>query len=201
MSKIGILGGTFNPIHNGHIMLAQYCKQEIGLDKIIFIPTYTPPHKTNKYLVNENHRLEMCRLAVKELEGFEVSDVEIMRKGKSYTYQTLTFLKEVYPDDELYFIMGADMFLSLHTWKNPEIIFNLAKIIAIPRDENSINDLQNYYSSVIKSMGADAIILPNSVKQISSTQIRENINNKAMLISLLDENVLKYIEKNNLYRM
>ena len=66
MSKIGILGGTFNPIHNGHIMLAQYCKQEIGLDKIIFIPTYTPPHKTNKYLVNENYRLEMCRLAVKE---------------------------------------------------------------------------------------------------------------------------------------
>ena len=79
-----------------------------------------------------------------------MSDVEIMRKGKSYTYQTLTFLKEVYPDDELYFIMGADMFLSLHTWKNPEIIFNLAKIIAIPRDENNINDLYNILKNIFR---------------------------------------------------
>ena len=201
MSRIGILGGTFNPIHNGHIMLAQYCKNEVQLDKIILVPTCTPPHKSNKHLADESHRLKMCSLASNSLEGFEVSDVEIRRKGKSYTYETLSYFKEIYPDDELYFIMGADMFLSLHIWKNPEVIFSHSNIIAIPRDESNIADLQSYYSSVIQPMGAKAVILPNSVKQVSSTQIRDNINNKNIIKSLIDENVLDYIEKNNLYRM
>ncbi len=200
MSKIGILGGTFNPIHNGHIMLAQYCKKELGLDKIILIPTYTPPHKVSNDLASESHRLNMCSLAIDKLEGFEISDIEIQRKGKSYTYQTLTSLKELYFDDTLYLITGADMFLTLDKWKNPEIIFQNAVISAVPRNLSDYDELSNYYDNVISNMGAKAEILNNAVMQVSSTFIRENIDNYNLIETLINRNVYDYIVKNNLYR-
>lgn len=201
MSRIGIFGGTFNPIHNGHILLAQYCKDELELDKVILIPTYTPPHKSSDDLAYESDRLNMCRIACESLKGFEVSDIEIKRKGKSYTYQTLTSLKEIYPNDELFFIMGADMFLSLDRWKCPEIIFQKASIIAVPRDVSNVSELKNYYRNVIAPMGALAYILPNSVMQVSSTYIRENIDNYNTVKDLIADKVYDYIVLNKLYRM
>lgn len=201
MNKIGIFGGTFNPIHNGHIMLAQYCKEQLGLDKVIIIPTFTPPHKSSKDLAGVEHRLNMCKLAVINLSDYEVSDIEVLRKGKSYTYQTLTALKELYPDDIFYLITGADMFLTINKWKNPEVIFKNAVIVAVPRDMSDRESLQNFYSSVLKDMGARAEILPNAVVQVSSTFIRENIDNENIVRPLIDRNVYEYILKNNLYRM
>lgn len=201
MSKIGIFGGTFNPIHNGHILLAQYCKEEIELDRVILIPTYSPPHKESPDLAKETDRLNMCRLVCENIEGFEVSDIEIRRKGKSYSYQTLISLKEIYLNDELYFIMGADMFLSLDKWKNPEIIFQKASIIAVPRDNSDFYELNNYYKSVIAPMGAKAYILPNSVMQVSSSYIRENVENYNIVKNLIDRKVYDYIASNKLYRM
>lgn len=201
MSRIGIFGGTFNPIHNGHTMLAKYCKDELGLDKVILIPTYKPPHKESNDLANETDRINMCRLACEGYEEFEVSDIEIKRKGKSYSYQTLTSLKEIYYKDDLFFIMGADMFLSLDKWKNPEIIFQKASIIAVPRDISSVCKLEEYYKNVISSMGARAYILPNPVMQVSSTYIRENIENYNTVKDLIDRKVYDYIISNNLYRM
>ncbi len=200
MSKIGILGGTFNPIHNGHIMLAQYCKEQLGLDKIILIPTFTPPHKVSNDLASEEHRLNMCRLASVNLDGYEVSDIEILRKGKSYTYQTLTSLKELYPDDTLYLITGADMFLTLDKWKNPEIIFEKAIIAAVPRNLSDYDELNAFYESILKNMGAKAEILCKPVLQVSSTFIRENIDDSDVISPLIDRNVYEYIVKNNLYR-
>lgn len=200
MKRIGILGGTFNPIHKGHILLAQYVKSELELDRVILIPTYTPPHKLSPDLADEEHRLNMCRLATIELEGFEVSDVEIKRKGKSYSYQTLSSLKELYPDDELVFITGADMFLTLDKWKNPDIIFRKASIAAIPRDNSDSEKLRAYYREVISKMGAKVYILPQPVMQVSSSFVRENIKNSMIIQKLLDKNVYDYIVKNNLYR-
>lgn len=200
MRKIGILGGTFNPIHNGHIQMAEYARSELRLDKVIFIPTYTPPHKDSVNLTSEAHRLKMCRIACEVSNSFEVSEIETERKGKSYSCDTLTSLKEIYPEDELYFIMGADMFLCLEKWKNPEIIFEKADIIAIPRNINEANELEQYYYSVLKDMGARAHILPKSVVQVSSTFIRENIEDKNSALKFLNENVYKYIVENNLYR-
>lgn len=200
MSKIGILGGTFNPIHKGHILLGEYCRKNLSLDKIMLIPTYTPPHKSSNQLAGETHRMDMCRIATENLSDFSVSDIEIQRKGKSYTYQTLTALKEIYPKDTLYLIMGADMFLSLDKWKNPEIIFEKAVIVAVPRNESDKNDLNVYYSSVIKNLGAKAIILDEPVMQVSSTYVRDNIDNYKLIESLVDRNVYNYIVKNNLYR-
>lgn len=201
MKKIGVLGGTYNPVHKGHIMLANYCKRELNLDEIILIPTFIPPHKASFDLADENHRLNMCRLACKNLKGFSVSDIEIKRGGKSFTYQTLTSLKEQFKDDELYLIMGADIFVTLHEWKNPRIIFELATMVAIPRDSSDSKMLESYYVNTIKPMGADAIILSSPVLSVSSTFIRTNINKKNVVDSLLDRNVYDYIEKNKLYRV
>ena len=198
--KIGILGGTFNPIHNGHIQLAQYCKSELSLDKIFLIPTYTPPHKISKDLADETHRLTMCSLASENLDDFEVCDIEIKRQGKSYTFETLISLKELYPDDEFYLIMGADMFLTLDKWKNPESIFANAVIITIPRNDSDKEELESYYNAVIKDMGAKAVILPNNVQTVSSTFIRENIGDYNTISDLIDKKVYEYIISNNLYR-
>ena len=198
--KTGIFGGTFNPVHKGHIMLAEYCMDSVGLDRIIMIPTAVPPHKISNNLASENDRLNMCKLACRGKENFFVSDIEIKRQGKSYTYETLTQLKEIYPDDHLYTIMGADMFLTLDRWKNPEIIFEKSSIITIPRDEENKHELENFYNKVLKAMGASSVILPNSVMSVSSTFIRENLDNFNLISDMLDKGVYDYIIKNNLYR-
>lgn len=198
--KTGVFGGTFNPVHKGHIMLAEYCMDSVGLDRIIMIPTAVPPHKISKNLASENDRLNMCKLACRGKENFFVSDIEIKRQGKSYTYETLTQLKEIYPDDHLYTIMGADMFLTLNRWKNPEIIFEKSSIITIPRDEENKHELENFYNKVLKAMGASSVILPNPVMSVSSTFIRENLDNFNLISDMLDKGVYDYIIKNNLYR-
>ena len=198
--KTGVFGGTFNPVHKGHIMLAEYCMDSVGLDRIIMIPTAVPPHKISKNLAIENDRLNMCKLACRGKENFFVSDIEIKRQGKSYTYETLTQLKEIYPDDHLYTIMGADMFLTLNRWKNPEIIFEKSSIITIPRDEENKHELENFYNKVLKAMGASSVILPNPVMSVSSTFIRENLDNFNLISDMLDKGVYDYIIKNNLYR-
>lgn len=198
--KTGVFGGTFNPVHKGHIMLAEYCMDSVGLDRIIMIPTAVPPHKISNNLASENDRLNMCKLACRGKENFFVSDIEIKRQGKSYTYETLTQLKEIYPDDHLYTIMGADMFLTLNRWKNPEIIFEKSSIITIPRDEENKHELENFYNKVLKAMGASSVILPNPVMSVSSTFIRENLDNFNLISDMLDKGIYDYIIKNNLYR-
>lgn len=200
MSKIGIIGGTFNPIHNGHILLALYCKEQIGLDKVIFIPTYTPPHKISDDLASETDRLNMCRIAVKKHSDFYVSDIEIKRKGKSYTYETLSELKAVYKDDTLYFVVGADMFLTLDKWKNPDIIFKNAFIAAVPRNSADFAQLSDYYERVLKPLGAKAVILDEPVLTVSSTFIRRNIDFDKNIEPLIDEDVYEYIKQNDLYK-
>lgn len=201
MSRIGILGGTFNPIHNGHIQMAKYSHDAAKLDKVILMPTFVPPHKESANLVSCEHRFNMCRLASAELPYAEVSDFEIKLEGKSYTYRTLELLKLQNKNDEFFFIVGADMFLSMQNWKNPEIIFELATVIAIPRDKDSVSQLSNHYENVLKKMGAKAIVLKDSVLTVSSTYIRDNIDNQSALQSLIDSRVYNYIKENNLYRV
>lgn len=201
MSRVGILGGTFNPIHNGHIQMIEYSHKEAGLDKVIIMPTFVPPHKESSNLVSCEHRLNMCRLASEKLDYADVSDFEIKLEGKSYTYRTLQLLKQQNSEVELFFIVGADMFLSMQNWKNPEIIFKLATIIAIPRDDESVDELTEHYDTALKRLGARALILQKSVLTVSSTYVRDNIDNASALSKLLDKRVYKYINENNLYRM
>ena len=116
--KIGMFGGSFNPIHNGHIELAKAMYKELKLDKLLIMPSYIPPHKFVDSAAFPDQRFEMCCLAAKDIDGFEVSNIEIKRQGASYTYLTLKELKAIYPEDELYLLMGADMFMTLQDWKS-----------------------------------------------------------------------------------
>ena len=140
------------------------------------------------------------RDTIKKHEDFEISEIEINRQGKSYTFETLSSLKELYPDDELVFITGADMFMTLHSWRQSEVIFQKASIATAPRNEIGKVELEKYYNDIIKPMGAKAYILENPVIQVSSTYVRENIYSDKNICSLIDSDVYRYIAENNLYR-
>ena len=134
MRNIAVFGGSFNPVHNGHIALAQKMRDKFSLDEIILIPTFQTPLKDNTPMVSPEHRLNMLRLAFKSIDYVQVSDIEIKREGKSYTVDTLSEIVKKYPDDKLHFIVGADAFMQLPLWRFPEIIFRLAKVLTIARD-------------------------------------------------------------------
>ena len=201
MSKIGIFGGTFNPIHLGHIRLGQLVLEEIKLDKILFIPDNTPPHKSNKELASGTDRLEMINISLKDHKNMESSDIELRREGKSYTFETLLELKKQNPDDELYLITGADMFLTLDKWREPETIFETANIIGVPRVDSDFEKMEEYAENVIKPMGAKVFMLSQTVfDTASSTYVRDNIDDYQKIRDMITPEVYGYITEKNLYR-
>lgn len=197
--KIGIYGGSFDPIHNAHIKTVLFIKENLNLDKVIVIPAGNPPHKAQGTRIDGRYRLEMCKLAFEGYDFIEVSDIEINSNKKSYTYQTLKKIKKQYKDDKLYFIMGADMYVTLDKWKNPKKIFEIAEIITVPRNDIDCNELSSY-SKKFKKLGCETIILENTVMAESSTKIRENLYNNISNDDMLPEKVSNYIIKNKLYK-
>ena len=201
MSKIGIFGGTFNPIHLGHIRLGQLVLDEIKLDKILYIPDNTPPHKSDKDLACGEDRLNMIDISLKDYDNMESSDIELNREGKSYTFETLLELKKMYPNDEIYLITGADMFLTLDKWKEPETIFKTANIIGVPRVKSDFEKMEAYAENVIKPMGARIIMLSKTVfDTASSTYVRDNIDDYQKIRDMITPEVYGYITEKNLYR-
>lgn len=194
-----MFGGSFNPIHNGHIQLIRGIVDEMSLDKLLVVPSFLPPHKSVKSPVSPEDRIRMCRLSVSDILGTEVSDIEIKRGGKSYTYETLQELHEIYPNDTLFLIMGADMFLSIETWKNPEIIFNLATICGVPR--RGIGGRQELLDRepFLKSIGANTRVLNLTLPEISSTEIRQAVKNGKPIDTLVPKCVEEYILEKGLY--
>ena len=199
MQKIAVFGGTFNPIHNGHIETAKFFARTLNFNRTVFVPTNIPPHKSAAGIAPAAHRLKMCALAVDGIEGFEVSGVEIARAGKSYTVDTLNFFKKRYPEAEMYLIMGADMFLTLQDWKAPEEIFRLATICTVPRDENNYLKLKTHAERLsrrgLRSVVADTARIP-----ISSTQIRNSFKNQQDVSSMIPDEVFAYILAHKLYQ-
>ena len=201
MSKIGIFGGTFNPIHLGHIRLGQLVLDEIKLDKILYIPDNTPPHKSDINLACGEDRLNMISISLKDHDDMEPSDIELKREGKSYTFETLLELKNLYPDDELYLITGADMFLTLDKWKEPKTIFKIANIIGVPRVKSDFEKMEEYAENVIKPMGAKVFMLSQTVfDTASSTYVRENIDDYQKIKDMITPEVYRYITEKGLYR-
>lgn len=201
MSKIGIFGGTFNPIHLGHIRLGQLVLDEIKLDKILYIPDNTPPHKSDRNLVCGEDRLNMIDISIKDYDNMESSDIELNREGKSYTFETLLELKNLYPNDELYLITGADMFLTLDKWREPETIFKTAIIIGVPRVNSDFEKMEEYAENVIKPMGAKVFMLSQTVfDTASSTYVRENIDDHQKIKDMITPEVYRYITEKGLYR-
>lgn len=196
--RTGIMGGTFNPPHMGHINAARAAKKELSLDRLIFIPTGTPPHKEMaEHSATTEQRLEMTRLAAKSA-GAEASDIEIRRKGKSFTVYTLRELHKKYPDDELWLIMGTDMFLSLETWFCFEEIFSLACIAAVPREDDDKSELLAYSDHLKKQYGAKTRVMETEALTVSSTELRPGKDRK-QLKKFLSPEVYDYIIRKNLY--
>lgn len=199
MTRIGIYGGTFSPPHNGHLSAARAFMEQMWLDLLYVIPTALPPHKEMEEPVSTADRLEMCRLAFGGIEGAYVSDMEIVRGGKSYTVDTL---RELSGDDRrLFFLCGTDMMLTLDEWRSPEEIFRLCYPVYIRRDNDrsldarivqKISDYQNRFGKVVRRIVTDPIVL-------SSSGIRETIRAGGSVAAMVPASVEKYISDNHLY--
>lgn len=197
--RIGIYGGSFNPVHLGHKHLADTMCERLNLDKCIIMPAFVSPFKTDKKgSVAAEHRLRMCELAFGE-DCYEVSDFEIRKNETSYTVNTLTALKEQYPEDELFLIIGSDMLLSFNRWYRWQDILELCTLCAVSRcDEDPLDELEDFAEKTLRSEG-EVLILPFSPLVVSSTEIREAIQNNADTSAFLHPSVWDYIRENNLY--
>lgn len=199
--NIAIYGGTFNPVHKGHLNCLKSVIESVQLDKIIVLPDRIPPHKSAQGLASGRDRLKMCSLAFEGLENVIVSDWELKRKGKSYSVITLRHFHEMYPDDKLFFIMGSDMLLSFEQWFQYDEILQLAALLCVSRENSDTNaKLQLHADRLMKECGGEIIIVQTKPLEISSTQIREMIKKSEDPSCYLDKNVVQYISEKNLYR-
>lgn len=198
--RVGIYGGTFSPVHNGHVAAAKAFMEQMWLDILYVIPTGVTPHKDMKGDATAKDRLEMCRLAFAEMDGVVVSDLEMRREGKSYTVDTL---RELYdPAGRLFLLMGTDMLLTLDKWREPEEIFKLCYPVYIRREEDAaldgrivekITSYQEKFGKVVRRIVAPAI-------ELSSSDVREAIAKGQTVDGMIPPAVACYIETNQLYR-
>ncbi len=191
--RLGVLGGTFDPIHTGHLILAEQVREKLQLEQIIFIPCASPPHKTERELSPADYRLEMTRLALEENSCFFVSDIELKRKGLSYTVETLRELRELYKDSEMFFLTGSDVLDEITTWKNPEEIYRLAKIVIAVRPGFDKFDPEDHFAR-------RSIIVKITGMNVSSTQIREKVKSGQSIKYLVPQKVEEYIKNRGLYK-
>lgn len=199
MAKIGLYGGTFNPIHEAHIHLVKDFADQLGLDKILLMPTFQPPHKQAHQLASPEDRLAMCRLAAAGDERLQVSDLEIRRAGKSYTAQTLEELHRLYPDCQWHLLMGEDMFLTVDHWRWPEKIYRLAILCAAPRSLDGMVRLEKY-AQFLRTRGAETVLCNIRYLPVSSTMVREAVAAGTPLNGLVSPEIARYIKEKGLYR-
>ncbi len=219
--RIGLFGGTFNPIHNGHLSIASEVLEKLALDKVIFIPAGDPPHKKNEDLVPAVHRLEMVRLAVAPYDQFEVSSVEMERSGPSYSVDTVRgFRKTLGEGPELFFLVGIDAFREVMTWKDPRTLFSLCHFVVISRPGCRFGDLRALPCcgeappdslELLDRGERDSLEIPLSEttrlilrkvtpSPVSATDLRERISRREGLKNLLPPPVELYILAKNLYQ-
>lgn len=196
MKRIGVLGGAFNPIHIAHLIIAEDVRQQMHLDKVLFIPYSKPPHKNREELIEADDRMNMINLAVDDNPYFETSDIEIKRGKNSVTYtvETLLELREIYKNTQVkfYLIIGIDNLIELHTWKNPGKLFLLSEVVVINRPGYLIQNVKNDYNRQVTFVPAPGV-------DISSTDIRDKIKEKKSIKYLVPKEVEEYIIKNKLY--
>ena len=194
-----VFGGSFDPVHNGHVNLVKQIYDSVPLDEIIIMPARVSPFKQDTVPTSESQRLEMCRLAFEDFSFVTVSDYEISRPEVSYTVNTIKHLREVYPGDELFFIMGSDMLLSFEKWYKYEEILSMCTVIAASR-ESGESDMESLKKQA-ESLGryGRVMVVSTGVYVMSSTEIREKIKNSSDISCYVPENVVKYILDNRLY--
>lgn len=199
MNRIGIYGGTFNPPHVGHIRAAQYALDTLELEKLLVIPTFISPHKElPEGSASGQQRMEMLRLGFAQTKKAEVSDLELLRGGTSYTYETVTRLKAQYPNRELVLFMGTDMFLSFLKWRNPDIIIQNASLGVFYRGDKNEEEAIARQKEILEKQGATVYLVENPVTEISSTDLRRLLTFQCA-DDFLPAGVLDYIRENGLY--
>lgn len=198
--KLGIYGGTFNPPHLGHLKAAGEFIKAAGLDRLLIMPSFLPPHKDCGAVADAASRLEMCRLNFSELRATEVSDFEVLKGGKSYTYVTLSELSS--SENELYFLLGTDMFLTLDEWKNPQTVFSLATIVLVRRESDAAlgSEIERKAEEYKSRFGARLLFIASDALVVSSTEVREMIESGESTEGILLPSVRKYADDNFLYK-
>ncbi len=198
--KTGILGGTFNPIHTGHLLLAQAALEETGLSEVMFLPSGVSYLKAEEHVLPAGQRLEMTKLAIEGNPSFTVSDMEIKRKGNTYTCDTLRLLKAERPQDTFYFIVGADCLFGMEGWYHPEEIFASCRILAAVRDDTDREELYRQAERLRALYQADIILLDLPRIDISSTSVRQRVKAGKSIRYMVPEAVRHYIQEHDLYK-
>ena len=196
--RVGILGGTFNPPHLGHLICAQEAHLQLKLDRVIFMPAGRPPHKPS--LEDEpgpHHRLELCRRAIGSDPRFEVSDLEVLREGPSYTVDTLCALSSLMPDSELFLIVGGDVAAGLPAWHEPERVLSLATLAVAKRRGTTRASIDGALSVLRGGDRAEFFRMPRI--GISSTEIRQRVQSQEPITYLVPDSVASYIDEHRLY--
>lgn len=193
--RTGIMGGTFNPIHIGHLLLAESAGDSFGLDEILFIPSGRPYMKREAEVLDRKVRYEMTRLGIEDNPAFSVSDIEVKRKGNTYTCDTLLLLGQQEPETEFYFIVGADSLFSMETWRNPEYIFKNCTILAAIRDDKDSGRLAEQIACLEEKFAANICQITFKEVDISSTDIRMRLAGGQSIRYMVPDKVISYIEK------
>lgn len=200
MSRIGIFGGTFDPIHFGHLILADRCLEAAKLDGIVFLPAYQSPLKENRPQCSDSQRIEMVKLAIDGNPKFEISRLEIEQPHPSFTVDTLRHLSKERPDDHLFFIMGSDSLANFHRWKEPSEICKIAELLVVERPDVTVD-----FERLIDVVGSDlgdkikSNIIQSPLIEISSTEIRHRSSKRMSIRYLLPRAIEKYIENAKIY--
>lgn len=197
--KIGIMGGTFNPVHNGHLILAENAFHQYHLDKVYFMPAGIPPHKQNNHITSGEIRCNMVKMAIANNPAFDLLDIEVASNETSYTYRTLEQLKNIFPDTEIYFIMGADSLSDFAYWRNPQRISELCRLLVAVRDDLNQVKLREIANQLYSDFHTEVEFLSTPNVSISSHDIRNRVWNQESIRYLVPDNIREYIMKNHLY--
>lgn len=201
MKKTGILGGTFDPIHLGHLITAENAWEAAGLDEVLLVPTGCSYFKADQKVTPAGQRYEMAALAAAGNPHLRVSDIEVRRPGNSYTAETLSELKRQNPEDQLYYIVGADTLVMMSMWKNPQLIFDSCTLLVETRqDEVGSAGLLEEADKLREKYGAEIMMLPSRSIEISSTEIRKRVRMGQSIHYLVPDPVEAYIQEHGLYR-
>lgn len=194
MDRLGILGGTFNPIHVAHLSIAEQVGEARGLEKVLFIPARIPPHKGSPDIAPAEDRYRMTVLATESNPRFEVSRIELDRSGTSFSKDTLQELREMYPGTELYYIIGSDAVAELPTWREPDLVVKLARLLVVKRPGFDLTPFAERFGENVETVDV-------SESDVSSTEIRERTRRGLSIEQLVPPNVEQYIRKNGLYKV
>ncbi|MCM1568284.1 MAG: nicotinate-nucleotide adenylyltransferase [Roseburia sp.] len=201
MAKIGIMGGTFDPIHMGHLLLAEYARSECSLDEIWFIPTGYSYMKNGDRVLPGKERLHMVELALLEADrSLRCLDLEVKREGNTYTCDTLEYLRREYPQHSFYFIMGADCLETIEEWEGPERIFACCEVLAAVRDDADYSAMRQKKEELEQRYGARITLLSFLRMELSSSLVRERVSSGKSIRFMVPDAVLNYIEEKGLYK-